>query len=85
MHQPEFVLESGTPVHTHKTLESEQGMIAMPSLLANRRPDADGTIHGIVPGHGADVYWVKHQDAKIAPYAFSEFDTKVESVQNAAV
>lgn len=74
MQQPRHVLESGIAIHTHKKLDSTEGLIAMPSLIANRREDADGTIDGIVPGHGGDVYWVKHADAKRAPYCFTEFE-----------
>ena len=74
MQQPRHILESGVVVHTHQTLEDTRGLIAPPSLLANRREDADGVIDGIVPGHGGDVYWVKHADTKRAPYCFTEFE-----------
>lgn len=74
MDQPATILENGTAVRTNTQLEIPQSMIAMPSLIANRRPDSQGMITGVVPGHGGDVYWVKHEDDKVAPYSFSEFE-----------
>lgn len=74
MRQPKHVLEPGEPIHTHKKLGTEQGMAVMPTLFANRRGDADGTIYGIVPSYGAAVYWVRHADTKVAPYCFAEFE-----------
>lgn len=82
MHQPKYVLAPGVSVHTHQKLDTEQGMAVMPSLLANRRGDADGAIYGIVPGHGGDVYWVKHADTKVAPYCFTEFELAQNDTKN---
>jgi hypothetical protein len=82
MDQPKYVLERGVRVHTHKKLDREDGLIAMPTLIANRRGDADGAIYDIVPGHGGDVYWVKHADTKIAPYCFTEFEFAQNDTKN---
>jgi hypothetical protein len=69
-------MENGTKVRTNKELEIPQGMIAMASMIANRRPDAVGEITGIVPGHGGEVYWIRHgSDGTTAPYAVNEFET----------
>lgn len=82
MNQPRHVLESGIPVHTHKKLDKADGLVAMPTLIANRRGDADGAIDGIVPGHGGDVYWVKHTDMKVALYCFTEFELAQNDTKN---
>lgn len=82
MQQPSHLLDSGIRIHTHKALETTMGMVAPPSALANRRADADGVLDGIVPGHGGDVYWVKHPGDKRALYCFTEFELAQNDTKN---
>lgn len=76
MRQPETILPHGTKVRTHDVLGPTTGMIISPASLAMRKPGAVGTIHGIVGGHGGDVYWVQHDGdmSPAAPYCFYEFE-----------
>lgn len=81
MKQPASILANSTAVHTHPELGTTKGMVAMPTVLSNRRASASGTIHGIVPGHGGDVYWVRHDDGTTAPYHFDEFELSEEKLE----
>jgi hypothetical protein len=62
-------------VTTHDKLESTFGMSVPQRNIDSRRPSMAGTIHGYVPGHGGDVYWVRHPGVEaVAPYCFTEFE-----------
>lgn len=75
MKQPETILPHGTKVRTHDVLGPTAGMMVGPVNMSMRRPAAMGTVHGIVGGHGGDVYWIRHEgDAPAAPYCFDEFE-----------
>ena len=75
MHCPTYILEKGFPVRTHAALESPVGMVVPPANLAARKAGAQGTIAGVVPGHGSDVYWVQHEAGEpLAPYCYTEFE-----------
>ena len=53
------------------------GMFVKPKHLALRRVGATGTIIDYVPGHGGDVWWVRHDDNEgkdIAAYSFTELE-----------
>jgi hypothetical protein len=71
-------MREGINVRTHARLRDTRGfMIAERHLLA-RRTDAAGTVLSWVPGHGGDVWWVRHNDGEVAPYCNDEVD-EVES------
>jgi hypothetical protein len=75
MEQPTYVLKNGTKIRTNPALESTSGMRVHPGHLAARRPDLPGLIQGVVPGHGGDVYWVRHDGIEdTAAYCFTEFE-----------
>lgn len=75
MNQPAYILEPGTRIRTHATLESAADIVAPTAQLWARRGDTDGIITGVVPGHGGDVYWVRHETmGTVAPYCYREFD-----------
>ena len=75
MRQPEYILEAGTRVRTHETMDDTRGMLIAPKHLKNRKPNAVGAICGIVGGHGGDVYWVAHVgDNEMAAYGWWEFE-----------
>ena len=49
------------------------GMMISPKHLAVRQQGKQGEILSYVPGHGGDVWWVKHiDDGTIAAYSVSE-------------
>ncbi len=51
------------------------GMFIKPEHLALRQVGTTGTILDYVPGHGGDVWWVRHdgnEGKDIAPYSFRE-------------
>lgn len=50
----------GTLVKVHEALGAPTGILVKKETLDNRTPGVIGQICGIVPGHGGDVYWVKH-------------------------
>jgi hypothetical protein len=75
MHCPTYILENGTKIRTHATLEPTTGMMIGPGNLSMRKPSADGVIRGVVGGHGGDVYWVHHEGSVLlAPYCYTEFE-----------
>lgn len=75
MKEPEYVLKNGTRVRTHDVLGSERGMMIDAIHVRARRPAINGTIVGVVSGHGGDVYWVEHVGhAAPAAYWFTEFE-----------
>lgn len=55
-------------------LEDEKGMMIKQYLLNNRRLGAKGRVLDYVPGHGGDVWWVKHESGVVAPYCFTELE-----------
>ncbi len=55
-------------------LESTTGMLIKKEYLDNRKLGAVGEIVNWVPGHGGDVWWVKHDSGEVAAYCFTEFD-----------
>lgn len=62
----------GLKVKTTKLGDSKGMMVAQEHLDA-RQPDKEGEVTGYVPGHGGDVWWVKHNDNTTGAYVFSEF------------
>jgi hypothetical protein len=61
-------------LYEHSTV----GMIVRPEYLANRRASMDGVALSYVPGHGGDVWWVRHDiegetEPRIAVYCTNEF------------
>lgn len=82
MQEPEHVLESGTKVRTHETLDDTKGMTIVEKHLNARAPNKEGVIVGIVGGHGGDVYWVRHPDTvHVAAYGFWEFELADEKTK----
>lgn len=61
-------------VKTVDPLGDVTGMMVVATQLANRTAGKVGTVEGYVPGHGGDVWWVRHDDDTVAPYTFDEFD-----------
>jgi len=76
VNQPEFILKNGTRVRTNERLDSAAGLIIPSNCHAQRRESAFGTVRGVVPGHGGDVYYVEHElhDLCYAAYCFTEFE-----------
>jgi hypothetical protein len=75
MQQPTKLLDPGTKVITHAELGTTFGMSVPQRNIEARRPSMAGTIHGYVPGHGGDVYWVRHDGVEaVAAYCFTEFE-----------
>ncbi len=81
MEQLEHTLESGTRIVTHDELGETTGMLIHERHLKARKPSALGMIGSYVPGHGGDVYFVRHGegDARsdpcpVAAYCYTEFE-----------
>lgn len=67
-------LRAGIIVRSMDPLEPTTGMMVKADLIAARTPLAMGKVMGPVPGHGGDVWWVRHADQSVAPYSFSELE-----------
>lgn len=55
-------------------LGTADGMIVPAYYKMNRRKQAIGFVTSAIPGHGGEVWFVKHQDDKVAPYSFDELE-----------
>lgn len=75
MNQPEYILNNGTTIETHSNLDGEQvaAILVASKHIEARRTNEQGTIIGVVGGHGGDLYWVKHEHGT-AVYGFWEFE-----------
>lgn len=87
MKSPGTVLPYGTRIRTRKdfTPSDTRGFLVADRHLMARKRNALGLIEGWVPGHGGDVYWVRHAegDARadpcpVAAYLYTEFDLAEE-------
>jgi len=67
-------VKAGLPVTTNAELGETKGMLISAKNLSLRRPSAQGTVLGHVPGHGGDVWWVEHEKDVVAAYCFDEFE-----------
>lgn len=74
MKQPETVLQQGTKIKTHEKLNEPHGMLLGANALENRAPSTVGSIMLPAPGHGGDVYFVKHDEGVVAAYCWDEFE-----------
>ena len=57
-----------------KTLGDTKGMMIKRQHLDVRTIGVKGTVIGYVPGHGGDVWWIKHDDGNVGAYVFDEFE-----------
>lgn len=56
-------------------LNDTKGMMIAPKHLDARKKGARGIIREFVPGHGGDVWFIKHDDdGQIGAYSFDEFE-----------
>ncbi len=68
-------IKDGMHVKTNKSLGDTRGMCVAQKHLDARGRNKTGVIDGFVPGHGGDVYWIKHDsDHSIGAYTFEEFE-----------
>lgn len=74
-------LEYGTRVRTKLELEDTKGFIIAERHIKARKANALGLIGAYVPGHGGDVWFVRHSegDARsdpcpVAAYYYGEFE-----------
>ena len=74
MEAPKFILTNGTKIKTHHDLGSTTGLLVTAELLQRRKSNTEGTIKGVVPGHGGDVYWVVNDDGSKTCYCWTEFE-----------
>lgn len=55
-------------------LGDTMGMLIKREHLDVRAVGVKGTVTGYVPGHGGDLWWVRHDDGHIGAYVFDEFE-----------
>jgi hypothetical protein len=67
-------VKTGLRVKTTE-LDRTAGMMINPRHLNCRRCGVTGTVEGYVPGHGGDVWWVRHDGSgEIGAYCFNELE-----------
>lgn len=59
--------------HAFKANATE-GMSVHLRHLGARRTSTRGVTDGYVPGHGGEVWWVKHEDGSVGAYSYSELN-----------
>jgi hypothetical protein len=70
-------IKDGLRVRTTK-LGDTKGFLIKSRHLDCRKAGITGTVSGYVPGHGGDVWWVKHEDSEdIGAYCFTELEAVV--------
>lgn len=69
-------LKPGTRVITNKELDPDlRGIMVHPKHLRVRKTNQPGMIEHYAPGHGGDVWYVKHDDSdEIGAYIYTEFE-----------
>ncbi len=55
-------------------LSSTKGFLIAEKHLKARRAISTGIVQGYVPGHGGDVWWIKHDDGSVAAYGVDEME-----------
>lgn len=63
-------LKVGAPVVTARHV-ADGGLVGSgiePELTKNRRAGVEGTIAGVIPQQGSDVWAVKHKDGSVCAY-----------------
>ena len=70
----EPIYGTGDIVRTKDILQTRGGMIVARELLDAREPGQNGKLVVQVPGHGGEVWHVKHDDGTDAVYCYDEFD-----------
>lgn len=68
MEQPATILPPGTKIRTHARL------LDRPELPGERAPNVNGTIIGVLPGFGGDVYRVQQDNGGVGSYCWDEFE-----------
>lgn len=64
----------GLRVKTVEELGTTKGMLINIRHLEARESNKFGVVGGYVPGHGGDVWWVRHEDDTVGAYAVGEFN-----------
>ena len=67
-------VKPGIKIKTNKNLNSTKGMLIKQPFLDQRESNKEGMVYTYVPGHGGDVWWIRHRDGSLAPYVFDEFE-----------
>jgi len=71
---PEKLCATGTLVRTTDVIGGTGGMLVAEKNIAAAREAFLGFLWGYVPGHGGDVWWVRHLDGSAAPYMIHELE-----------
>lgn len=67
-------IRSGMRIKTNDTLGTTEGFTIHEQHLKGRVTNTEGVVTRHVPGHGGDVWFVRHNDGSIAAYADDEFE-----------
>ncbi len=64
----------GRRVKTHEELGPTTGFLVKEDHITARKAATVGIVVGYVPGHGGDVFWVRHDLGDAGAYMFDEFE-----------
>lgn len=67
-------IKTGMRVTSAPELRGTAGMLVARAELDARRPNTPGVIVGMYPGHGGDLWAVRHEDGSVAAYMYSELE-----------
>ena len=67
-------IRTGIRIKTTKKLNSADGWCVHLNNISTRKNNTEGAILYCVPGHGGDVWFIKHDDNTVAAYDTFEFN-----------
>ena len=67
-------VKPGLKVKTNAKLGTTEGWSVERRHMRARRRNALGVVENYVPGHGGDVWFVKHEGGAVAVYGTDEFE-----------
>ena len=74
-------VQVGLRIKTNAVLGKTTGMIVAARHLRARRPSTEGVIDDFVPGHGGDVWFIRH-GSEFGAYCYNEFELVREEKSN---
>ena len=64
----------GIRVKTKNKLDSTEGFLVADENLLARGCNREGEVIGWIPGHGGDLWSIRHNDGTVGAYSYTEFE-----------
>ena len=77
-------VRQGILVRTNKHVDdpdSTKGFLIKEEYITARKSNVAGQVQSYVPGHGGDIWFVRHEDGSVGAYGFPELDRLDMTVQ----